>query len=651
MNNSLESVLQGTADSIREKLGIQDELSPYDFEQRILDISTGDTDIYRVDTIEERDELENINEGDHCLVSSTSLGNITSSYTGGVISFPESIEVDVSEDVNESLEIYSFMGMGNLRVQLSINSGYADIYFEGHYEDMETGEYIDFGMIQYSYDDSTHIFTLINGPQGEINFEDVECSYDGNQVNKFIQTISTTFTGLYVYKSGSWEYAFINTNLYPSRVFSGDTYYSNSGFQTGTFDLNKYVLKRIHYGTAEPASNIGDYSGDIYLQTLSNINIDNTVVTQKYTSTKTNTITTSANPLNINATIKDIQYYDDLCCYRANTSGNKNHYFYLYNFTNNTCTLIKTFTQTNNYSNLGSFTFIDSNNIVILFSDSYNSYGQNGVLIKVNLTTGDETVIDTTGKAFSNTIIIAFNKFNNCIYILGSDRTTIYRYNTLNNEFISDITLSSSLSLGRETFFVSEDTIVYRSSTNVWIGKFDIENNSFNSKVLSFYATSIYYNYNTNTIYGFYLRSISGESRHLTAAIIHSYENITIKSNKIDYASVSYTTDNTMSAIIYGSSLDSIKLIPVKSSSDSAYSFSDISYPLYSPINSLVIYLADEDSTTYISSGLILDNYKMCLEDFSFVTSNAPQVNQIAKVYVKRDGRYWDLVRDYTTQE
>ena len=96
-NNSLEQTFTNTANAIRAKLHTQDGIAPDNFASEIAKISggSGDTGIYHVNTLAERDSLS-AKDSDICLVHSIQETEISENSVFNTFTFKDSFVVDTA---------------------------------------------------------------------------------------------------------------------------------------------------------------------------------------------------------------------------------------------------------------------------------------------------------------------------------------------------------------------------------------------------------------------------------------------------------------------------------------------------------------------------------------------------------------------------
>ena len=141
-NNSLEQTFTNTANAIRAKLHTQDGIAPDNFASEIAKISggSGDTGIYHVNTLAERDSLS-AKDSDICLVHSIQETEISVNSVFNTFTFKDSFTIDtaIKDNVRASFRSEDESIMCDFRVEyydnrLSIQI-FADI--DGNFKDAD----------------------------------------------------------------------------------------------------------------------------------------------------------------------------------------------------------------------------------------------------------------------------------------------------------------------------------------------------------------------------------------------------------------------------------------------------------------------------------------------------------------------------------
>ena len=115
-NNSLKQTFTNTANAIRAKLHTQDGIAPDNFASEIAKISggSGDTGIYHVNTLAERDSLS-AKDSDICLVHSIQETEISVNSVFNTFTFKKSFHLDsiVEEKLIEWVKNSNFTNASN----------------------------------------------------------------------------------------------------------------------------------------------------------------------------------------------------------------------------------------------------------------------------------------------------------------------------------------------------------------------------------------------------------------------------------------------------------------------------------------------------------------------------------------------------------
>ena len=191
--------------------------------------ATTKSNIYKVASIEERDAITDMVEGDMCVVHTSSIANMQVTDSVTAIIFPATVVLPsaIADDT-----IFISMSDENedyyIDIMLSFNS--FNFYIMG------AGG----GNIAYtSTDGITYTRTDSNGET--ITFgAPISCKYpeEWNDIlGYFMQVGGITFEGLFEYKNSAWNYASLGLSPDLSTIFPSTTVYTNSGFQSGLFPL------------------------------------------------------------------------------------------------------------------------------------------------------------------------------------------------------------------------------------------------------------------------------------------------------------------------------------------------------------------------------------------------------------------------------
>ncbi len=222
-----------------------DGLSDVEISTNVVPVSN----IYRVETIAQRNALTGLNSGDMCVVTSSSTGNWQENTSTNVITFPATVTLPnaysnyysaylVGNNVNTpiSLDEYSF----------SISNGWGgDIYFNIEYN---SSDGITYTRTRLQCNNTSSWEDYVSGdvvtlPE-TVSIESWGDPFDSN-VGYFMQIMSNTFDGLFVYKNNTWGYAYIGIDTEAVDLFNGKIAYTNSGPITGTLGttINNNLLK------------------------------------------------------------------------------------------------------------------------------------------------------------------------------------------------------------------------------------------------------------------------------------------------------------------------------------------------------------------------------------------------------------------------
>lgn len=219
------------------------------FSSVVVNVPSGGTpvksNVYRVPTIEARDAITDMVEGDICVVYESNISNVTVDSRFQTAIFPEVVVLDTAitgyvdvryRAVDESIMFDCQGSLNRLRFRMDCFMGDNSIRIEYTSEDGitytrtdTTGNPVDFGT--------------------EIYYEMPEMW--NNAIGKFIQAGSINFEGIFQYKDNSWSYANINISTPNDGIYKDYKSYTNDGIIVGTLGLN-------------PSNNLDDVNAKLY---------------------------------------------------------------------------------------------------------------------------------------------------------------------------------------------------------------------------------------------------------------------------------------------------------------------------------------------------------------------------------------------------
>lgn len=226
------------------------------------------SNIYKVASIEERDAITDMVEGDMCVVRTNSIANMQVTDSVTAITFPATVVLPETipdyiftslRDAERTVDVMADASSNNCRVSVMMDSDYLDIMYE-------------------SSDGITYTRTDSYAETVEFGVA-ISCAYAeewNDLIGYFLQVGGVTFEGIFEYKDNVWNYAKIGISTTPDYVYTGKDVYTNSGKNAGTLtedaadtfdDVNARVYAEIQeqYNAmpvvAVPASADNLYSG------------------------------------------------------------------------------------------------------------------------------------------------------------------------------------------------------------------------------------------------------------------------------------------------------------------------------------------------------------------------------------------------------
>ncbi len=210
--------------------------------------ATGNANIYKVGTIEEMNALENIKEEDMCVVHGfmkTVLDQNTTTLTGTLYMEEDTITSDTAITSTTSV---SFRDANyDLDVRFQVTATMLMIRVTDYLNGYTT--------YQTRYNSTDGItYTYASGPREiPLSKEVTKSGTTWNNIfTKAVYAGDLSFSGLYQYLEGSWDYAKIGMDPAPSTVFSTSKYYSDSGIRQGTFVRANHKENYITVSNTEP---------------------------------------------------------------------------------------------------------------------------------------------------------------------------------------------------------------------------------------------------------------------------------------------------------------------------------------------------------------------------------------------------------------
>ena len=209
------------------------------FSSVVVNVPSGGTpvksNVYRVPTIEARDAITDMVEGDVCVVYESNISNVKVDSRFQTAIFPEVVVLDTAitdfvdvryRAVDESVMFNCWGSLNSSSFNMDCDSESGSIRIEYTSEDGitytrtdTTGNPVDFGT--------------------EIYYEMPEMWNDA--IGKFIQASSLNFDGIFQYKDNHWNYANINIPTTSEYIYKNCKAYTNNGTVIGTLVSNPSI--------------------------------------------------------------------------------------------------------------------------------------------------------------------------------------------------------------------------------------------------------------------------------------------------------------------------------------------------------------------------------------------------------------------------
>ena len=228
-------------------------------------LEEGQEGIYKVASIQEMSNLDNVEEGDICLVYDSQYKAVIPNLNFNVFQFPDS--VTLSQAVQQSNAYFQMVdeSEGYVSVDFSIYEG-AEI--SGFVE--LDGNFQEFNITYTTSDNITFTKSSATG-EGIITGnivtlpKEIYLSEPNSEVGSFIKVEQPEFAGIFQYDGSNWNNLNIGLDVTTNDIFAGIKAYSNNGILTGTLgntvssnlkyidNLGKlYGISQIYYDTLTP---------------------------------------------------------------------------------------------------------------------------------------------------------------------------------------------------------------------------------------------------------------------------------------------------------------------------------------------------------------------------------------------------------------
>ena len=199
------------------------------------------SNIYKVATLADMAEIDDMVEGDLCVVTTFSEQSVTQDFTSGTITFVSPVVMSTAVTTEKQ---FRSMGMS---------------YFDGRLEPTEMMVYCDMDgdFIDIRYTSSDGItYTKVNGPD-TLTLSDINFMEWDDDFGNFLKISASSFDGIFIYDGSSWTNYSIGASTVASDVLLGKKAYTNTGMVTGTRDMKKYKEWNFYLQNTEPTEKKG----------------------------------------------------------------------------------------------------------------------------------------------------------------------------------------------------------------------------------------------------------------------------------------------------------------------------------------------------------------------------------------------------------
>ena len=230
-----------------------------------LEESKGDTDIYKVSTVEEMNSLENIKEGDICLIYSGGIYPMSADSVFNNLTYSDTVVLDSAVDnfydcmftlEDESQEnIFGdgsiFLEMGSFDARFFVDDGSNPVDISIRYR---SDDGITYTLEEYSTKSPADL---------KYNFKIRDKDRFNDIFGKFLNVEDTNFDGIYQYvldkdtNELSWKYLNIKTTGTSTNVFSPATFYTSNGMVTSEINREEFRQTNIFIQSDEPETKDG----------------------------------------------------------------------------------------------------------------------------------------------------------------------------------------------------------------------------------------------------------------------------------------------------------------------------------------------------------------------------------------------------------
>lgn len=647
-NNSLEQTFTNTANAIRAKLHTQDGIAPDNFASEIAKISggSGDTGIYHVNTLAERDSLS-AKENDICLVHSIQETEISVNSVFNTFTFKNSFTIDTAfqdsvrasfrsedESIMCDLNIEYYDNRLNIQIFAEVDGGFKDANIDYTSQD---GLTFNLEMAQGSLIDGNRIDLPV-----KVSYEDEGRPIDQN-IFKFGTIKELYFPGIYKYDGTSWNYLDIGITTPQDDIFVNKKAYTSSGIVQGTFDRSRYKNTNIYYGTGvpdiTPTSN-----GALYLQVKQNALVD-----AGKNNGSINFI--SKKDTNYNIIEEETLSYD-----MYGITHYKNKVYGFYKNTNTDRYIYEFNLDTKQFRQIYHFTYEDYGYSRIIVTDENTAFlfMYDNSILKLDLTTLSTSRLDIPEnyKNSHGSALIHYKKENQLITLTESSTSNhyyIHRYDLTNNTWLSNIEVQGGsyrdaysilASCARVYGYIGDNKILV-SMNGICVINLD----DYSVTLLPMFAggNPAAYDEEKDIIYSYFINGSRGFYICKDTLSDGTYSNYSISVDLISYPLKGQFYNSYQ--IFYN---NKVYIFTSYKSTGYLTTFSNIKGQLTKRIYGLTIYLGEtiDEKFNILEDEYYIDN--LLIYDTSSTEGNN-YYNAILKYYKYVDNN-WVLVKDYTQQ-
>ena len=650
-NNSLEQTFTNTANAIRAKLHTQAGIAPENFATEISKISggSGDTGIYHVNTLAERDSLS-AKDSDICLVHSIQETEISVNSVFNTFTFKKSFTIDEAfqDSVHTRFRSEDESIMCDFRVEYYDNRLSIQIF-----ADID-GDFKDANIDYTSQDGLTFNLEMAQGSLIDGNRVDlpVKVSYEdeGRPIDKNIFKFGTIkelyFPGIYKYDGTNWNYLDIGITTPQDNIFTNKKAYTSSGIVQGSFDRSRYKNTNIYYGTGAP--DITPTSkGALYLQVKQNARVD-----AGKNNGSINFI--SKKDTNYNKVEEETLLYD---IYSDSITHYKNKVYGFYKNTDTDRYIYEFNLDTKQFRQIYHFTYDDYGYSKIIVTDENTAflfmYARN--IYKLDLTTLNTSELGMPkeyNKNDNDSALIHYKKENQLIRLTKSSDWkyyNIHRYDLTNNVWLSNIKVQRSDSHDAYSILTRCKTVYgYIGDNKIlvsMIGIYVINLDDYSVTMLPMFAggNPAAYDEEKDIIYSYFMNGSVGFYICKDTLSDGTYSNYSISVDLISYPLKGQYYNSYQ--IFYN---NKVYIFTSYKSTGYLTTFSNIKGQLNKRIYGLNIYLGEtiDEKFNILEDEYYIDN--LLIYDTSSTEGNN-NYNAILKYYKYVDNN-WVLVKDYTQQ-